>query len=125
MNQSFEKDLGEWLIKMSQFHKENGWGFDGYDAECWNLVCQILQHADNEGFLLEAYNWMNSSDGWAFFERDGEFGLAANMVLIKTHELGDIQDEVEKKYEDPDDDKLIDSIRKFYSSNIGEITYAI
>ena len=125
MDTSPDQVLGSWLQKMSAFYKLDGWGSEGYDGDCWNLVCSILEFSDDHNKLLDMYRWLLSDEGYEFFERDSEFGIAANMVSIKLVELAEVEDDLHKMKVDPTDKDLEIALRNFYTSMLEYVPYKI
>jgi hypothetical protein len=125
MNTSPEHVLGTWLKKMSAFYELDGWGSEGYDGDCWNLVCSILEFADHHSKLLSMYRWLLSNEGSEFFERDDEFGIGANMVSIKLVELAEVETDLCNIRNDPTDAELETAVRNFYTSMLEYVPYKI
>ena len=125
MDTSPEQVLGSWLQKMSAFYKLDGWGSEGYDGDCWNLVCSILEFSDHHNKLLEMYRWLLSDEGREFFERDDEFGIGANMVSIKLAELAEVETDLCRVSNDPTDAELEIAIKNFYTSMLEYVPYKI
>jgi hypothetical protein len=125
MDTSPEQVIGSWLQKMSAFYKLDGWGSEGYDGDCWNLVCSILEFSDHHNKLLHMYRWLLSDEGSEFFERDSEFGIAANMVAIKLVELAEVEDDLHNFKNDPTDADLEIAVKNFYTSMLEYVPYKI
>ena len=125
MNTSPEHVLGTWLKKMSAFYELDGWGSEGYDGDCWNLVCSILEFADHHSKLLSMYRWLLSDEGREFFERVVEFGIGANMVSIKLVELAEVETDLCNIRNDPTDAELETAVRNFYTSMLEYVPYKI
>ena len=125
MNTSPEHVLGTWLRKMSAFYELDGWSSEGYDGDCWNLVCSILEFSDHHNKLLQMYRWLLSYEGSEFFERESEFGIAANMVFIKLVELSEVETDLCSIRNDPTDAELETAVRNFYTSMLEYVPYKI
>ena len=77
-----ENVLGVWLEKMSQHFIDYGHGGDDYDSNCDALLSHILSFADDNGKIVEMFQWLNSEAGNRFLNRK-EYQSAGNMVSIK------------------------------------------
>ncbi len=86
--------IGPWLKDCSNYYIQNKWDEDEYDEVCWNLLTHILSYADQNNCLLESVSWLQDLSNEKFLNKK-EFQPCGNMVLIKAHQLVDVEDEFE------------------------------
>jgi hypothetical protein len=120
--ESVKKSIQPWIKKCSEYYEGTKWD-DEYDSQCWALLVHILDFADSNNCLLEAVDWLSDLSTEKFLNKK-ELSPCGNMILIKAHQLIDVQIEIEDSMDvsDMTDDEYREHLTVGYRKLIEDMT---
>ena len=122
--------IGPWLKNCSGYYSQNKWNEDEYDEACWSLLIHLLSYADQNNCLLDMVIWLQDLSNEKFLNKK-EFKPCGNMVLIKAHQLVDVEgefengDAVEEMSADEYDNHLLHGYRNLIIEMSGYVPFQL